>query len=549
MDAVVHREITRTLLFQPGGDLLDRLGGGHPVEFRGVHQHLVGGVLGEGVFQLRLRIEALVLVGGDDDDPYRQVEFPSELEVALVVGGNRHNGAVTVLHQHVVGHPDRNLLAGGGVDGLRARVHAGLQALLAGFAALHQVAGEGLFDVRRHRFTSFRRRDLLHEGMLGRQHHEGGAEQSVGARGEDADPPVRAADDLEVDIGAFRATDPIALQSFGRFGPVDPLQIVQQPLGVLGDPEKPLIQVTLRHLGGATLAAPVYDLFIRQHGLAGRAPVDRSRASLGQPGLIKLQEDPLGPLVVLGLRHIDHPVPVVHEPHPPELASEVLNVSRDQLHRMDAQLQGEVFRVDAESVEADGLEDVVPLQPLETAVDVRAREGVHVPHVQPFRRRVGVHHQVVVGAFRPIDVDPIEAGLLPALPPPLFDRYRVVALSHGPREAVAGPIPVQSQKRRARPPASRAKERVINRRPGTNINGARGAAAGVSRDPASRSAPGAAPGYRGPRRDRQKGSAGSSAPTSLAAATRPSKAAHGSSAPRVASATHSIDCLRFAERK
>ncbi len=432
MDAVIDREIAFSFLLQPGGDLFDRFGGGHPVELPRVHQHLVCRVLGESVLQLRFWIEVVVLVGGDDDHLYRQLVLPCKLEVALVVGGDRHDGAVAVFHQHVVGHPDRYLLAGGGVDRLRARVHPRLSTLIAGFPALHQVAGEGLFHVRCHRSPPFGCCDRLDEGVLGRQDHEGGAEQGVGPCGEDADPLVGVVDDLEVDIGAVRAADPVALQAFRRLRPVDPVQIVQQPLRVLGDLEEPLIQRALRYFGRAALAAPVYDLLIRQHRLARRAPVDRCFASFGQADFVELQEDPLGPLVVLGLGDIDHPVPVVHETHPPELASEVLNVAWDELHRVYAQLQGEVLRVDAESVEADGLEDVVPLQPLETAVDVRAREGVHVPHVQPFARRVGVHHQVVVGAFRPVEVDPVEAGIFPALLPPLFDRRRVVALSHGP---------------------------------------------------------------------------------------------------------------------
>jgi hypothetical protein len=65
---------------------------------------------------------------------------------------------------------------------------------------------------------------------------------------------------------------------------------------------------------------------------------------------------------------------------------------------MDPLLEGEVLGVDPEGVEADRLEDVEALEALEAAEDVGAREGVDVPHVQPFGRRVGEHHQVVEGA-------------------------------------------------------------------------------------------------------------------------------------------------------
>ena len=38
--------------------------------------------------------------------------FLREREVALVVAGHAHHGAVAVAHQHVVADPDRDLLVG-----------------------------------------------------------------------------------------------------------------------------------------------------------------------------------------------------------------------------------------------------------------------------------------------------------------------------------------------------------------------------------------------------------------------------------------------------
>ena len=42
----------------------------------------------------------------------RQVVFFGEREIALVVAGHTHHGAVAVAHQHVVAHPQRHRLAG-----------------------------------------------------------------------------------------------------------------------------------------------------------------------------------------------------------------------------------------------------------------------------------------------------------------------------------------------------------------------------------------------------------------------------------------------------
>jgi hypothetical protein len=53
--------------------------------------------------------------------------------------------------------------------------------------------------------------------------------------------------------------------------------------------------------------------------------------------------------------------PVEHAADPAELAAEVGDVLGDQDARVDAQLDRVVLAVDAEGVEADGLEDVVAL--------------------------------------------------------------------------------------------------------------------------------------------------------------------------------------------
>ena len=94
--------------------------------------------------------------------------------------------------------------------------------------------------------------------------------------------------------------------------------------------------------------------------------------------------------------------------------------------RVDVLLQGKVLGVDAKSVVAEGLEDVVALHRLEARVHIDAGEGTDVPYVQPLRRRVGEHHQVVEGLLGVVNVRLIDAGALPALPPLRLDRRVVV---------------------------------------------------------------------------------------------------------------------------
>ena len=73
--------------------------------------------------------------------------------------------------------------------------------------------------------------------------------------------------------------------------------------------------------------------------------------------------------------------PVEHAAEATQLAAERLDVLGDELRRVGADLERVVLGVDPERVEPDRLEHGVPLEPAEAPIDVRAREGEHVPHV------------------------------------------------------------------------------------------------------------------------------------------------------------------------
>ena len=83
---------------------------------------------------------------------------------------------------------------------------------------------------------------------------------------------------------------------------------------------------------------------------------------------------------------------------------------------MRADLEREVLGVDAERVEAERLEDRVPLQPLESSIDVVAREREEVADVQPLRRRIREHHQGVERPRAGGEVGVVRARALPSAP-------------------------------------------------------------------------------------------------------------------------------------
>ena len=123
--------------------------------------------------------------GGTDDADDLQVVFLGELEVAVVVAGHRHDGAGAVLHQHVVGDPDRDRLAGCGIY----RVAAGEDAGLLPVAHLpgDQILRHRGLTVRVYLRLLLRSRERVDQRMLRSEDHEGGAEDGVGAGGEDFD--------------------------------------------------------------------------------------------------------------------------------------------------------------------------------------------------------------------------------------------------------------------------------------------------------------------------------------------------------------------------
>ncbi len=121
-------------------------------------------------------------------------------------------------------------------------------------------------------------------------------------------------------------------------------------------------------------------------------------------------------------------VPVEHRANARQLVAEVGDGPAHHDRRVLADLQRVVLAVDAEGVEADGLEDVVPVQATPPPVDVEAAVGHDVADVQPLSRGVREHRQVVEGAVSGVEVGAVVAALLPGPLPLRLDARRVVAV-------------------------------------------------------------------------------------------------------------------------
>ena len=317
---------------------------------------------------------AVVVDHGDD----RQLEALRELAVTFVVGRHRHDRAGAVLHQHVVGDPDRDLLAGHGVR----RVPPGEDARLLALLALLGGARAGDARVRTHLLGAGQALgQLVDERRLGRDHEEGRTEERVRPGGEHRDVELELVHPEE-NLGALGATDPVRLDLLRPLRPVDRRQIVEQRVGVGRDLEEPL-----RHVADLDdrVAAPtpaVDDVLVREHRLVVRAPVDRRLLAVGEPVLEELQEEPLRPPVVRRLVRRDLAVPVDRPPHPAHLLDDRRDVALGDLERAAALLDRRVLRRQPERVEAHRAQHRVPGATAEVRDHVAERVVQHVPHVQ-----------------------------------------------------------------------------------------------------------------------------------------------------------------------
>ena len=139
---VVHLGLAASAFGQPGGDGRFGVGHGHSVEATGVHYYTVARIsLGE----RGVRSFTLARYHAYDGQLHRLCE----VEISLVVTGDRHDGPGSVLHEHVVRDPDGNGLTGGRVQAITAGRHTRLGLL--DLLASHEILGRRLLLVGRDR--------------------------------------------------------------------------------------------------------------------------------------------------------------------------------------------------------------------------------------------------------------------------------------------------------------------------------------------------------------------------------------------------------------
>jgi hypothetical protein len=263
--------------------------------------------------------------------------------------------------------------------------------------------------------------------MFWREHHERRAVHRVGPGREDRDR-TRWRD--EIDLCTSRLADPIRLHDSHALGPIDAVEI-QEFLGVLRDLQMPLRQQTTFDQRARTVRTPVDHLFVRQDRLIHRVPIDVRFFLVRQTVLVKLNEKPLVPLVILGVAGAQHRSPIDHRAHQFKLFGHVFNVRVRPFGRIGFVLDRGVFGGQTERIETHREKNVVAIHAHESRSGVGDRSRVPMPDVQ-VATRVREHREgVILGFARVVQIGGVQVRFAPVVAPAGFDLERVVLFDPG----------------------------------------------------------------------------------------------------------------------
>ena len=215
-----------------------------------------------------------------------------KLIVALVMPRNSHDGTRTVTRQNVVGDKDWNRLAIHRIGGVHTQEDTGLFLVLLAFqiglrsdriavgfhgssrgvlpigpALIHALICTGRIPTVRGRCCFH---ELVYQLVFWSQHHVGCAKQGVRSGGENLDFCGVSGRGLrgvgnKSNLGTARAANPVALHCLDLLRPIQLLQVINQAIGVRGNPHHPLLQILPENGEVAALGATIGgDFLIRE---------------------------------------------------------------------------------------------------------------------------------------------------------------------------------------------------------------------------------------------------------------------------------------------
>ena len=271
------------------------------------------------------------------------------------------------------------------------------------------------------------------------------------------------------DLGAEAFPDPLALLLFGLFRPFDRVQIFQQTLGIVRDPEHPLAHRLAMARMPASLGTAVVDFLVGQYRAQFGTPPDGNLVEISQtlgvdvvvlfllteplghrkladgtpfalvmivPGIEKQLEDPLSPAIVVGVGGADLAVPIVGKAERFDLPLKSLNVLLRCYRRMSSGGHGILLGGQTESVPSHGVEHIEAGHPAPSGQDIGGRITFRMTDVQSGSAGIRKHIQHVILGLIGVEIRVTRTGcpesvvLLPVLLPFRLDRSGIVTVIH-----------------------------------------------------------------------------------------------------------------------
>ena len=206
----------------------------------------------------------------------------------------------------------------------------------------------------------------------------------------------------ETQACAFGTANPIRLHQTDFFGPaLQVAQGIQQFILKGSDAKKPLRQLPPLHRRAGTPAATINDLFVGQHRMLHRVPVNPGFPAIGQVIAKQIQKQFLLLTVVFHITGGEFPAPIQGKPHGLQLPAHIRNILIGPLGGMDLLFQGGVLRRQSEGVPTHGVQDVKPARPFIARHHITHGIVAYMAHMDA-SGRIGKHLQDVVFLFLPV---------------------------------------------------------------------------------------------------------------------------------------------------
>src|SRR5204862_1353521 len=123
--------------------------------------------------------------------------------------------------------------------------------------------------------------------MFRREHQECTAVNRVASRSENANLLIYILN-LEIDLRALASANPVALEQFDSFRPIQFVEFIEQSLRIRSDAQHPLPHRSLNDRKPANLALAIYNLFVCQNGAEFRAPVHRNIGDVSEANAVRV---------------------------------------------------------------------------------------------------------------------------------------------------------------------------------------------------------------------------------------------------------------------